>query len=200
MLTGVLVLVGGFAAGRARALLSAPVGGPAVRPASQVRFSTTRDEVTLVLLTKSTCPWSSKQVVVDAVRLVKDSLSSRLSRRGIVFTTLGVSMDFETDDGIRHLRRFGAFDEVAVGRGWLNSVARPYFTGSAAGPAATPQLLVLHRRMAPPLLEDGGLIIETTPDEILGRYVGVQEILRWIRNDIPVPLQAATIDSSAGSR
>ena len=145
------------------------------RPGS-VRASGTGREILLVYLGSSSCGWSNLPEVARAVRDAKNLVAEQARNAGTGFSALGIALDGDASSGWEHLRNAGLFDEVAAGMGWANSGADKYVFGSLAGPASTPQLLVVER-----LLSTGpGARRIGESERVLVRKAGSNAILRWV--------------------
>lgn len=100
------------------------------------------------------------------------------------FSAVGVGVDWLPQDGWRHLAKYGAFDEVVVGRNWSGFGARQFVKEEVAGVAATPQIMLLERR------KRGGA--ESGDDSwenvLLARKLGVTGIRNWLDRGAPVPI------------
>lgn len=92
---------------------------------------------------------------------------------GARLVTLGVSIDVDVEAGLRMLRRFGPFDEVAVGRGWLNLGAYRYIWNDFPGHAGVPQVLISERRAA------GSPRVELSGERVLYRRAGGDALMHW---------------------
>ena len=68
--------------------------------------------------------------------------------RGDSFTTVGVSIDGPFDKGAAWLNQFGAFDEIVIGRNWLNSAVATYIWADPSATPAIPQLVLVRHRVA----------------------------------------------------
>ncbi|MCY3599679.1 MAG: hypothetical protein OXN85_06885, partial [Gemmatimonadetes bacterium] len=84
-------------------------------------------------------------------------------------------------NGLEHLERFGPFDEVTAGRGWLNMGVLEYIYGDLPGVAATPQVIVVERTVK----RDGEWRIED--QRVLARRAGLDEIEEWAKEGAPLP-------------
>jgi hypothetical protein len=96
-------------------------------------------------------------------------------RRGVFFTTIGISDDWDVEKGLRTLQSFGWFDEVVVGRNWLNTGIVKYINDFGATPGV-PQVVVTEQIIA----------IDSLPFEygrlkILARFVGREQLAQWGR-------------------
>jgi hypothetical protein len=102
-------------------------------------------EIVLVVVGGSICNFSRARHLrpfVDSLRL---KLSAEAAQRGIVFTTVGVSVDVQAKDGIAYLASLGTFDEIVAGGTWRNTGVLYYVRNNMAGPLATPQIVVIER-------------------------------------------------------
>lgn len=101
--------------------------------------------------------------------------------RSVGFATSGVARDLVVRHGLEHLEKFGAFDEVTTGRGWLNMGVLEYIYGDMPGAAATPQVIVVERTVK----RDGEWGIED--QRVLARRAGLDEIEEWAKEGSPLP-------------
>jgi hypothetical protein len=147
-------------------------------------------ELVLVFIGSSTCGPSNQRELPGQVEQLKLALQRRARTSGRSFTTLGIARDWDTDAGIRHLNRFGRFDEVIAGRNWLNTGLLRYVWEDIPGQAATPQLLVLERRLVDRRSNEAadGIVRD---ERLLVRKVGSAEIERWLAQSAPMPRLAA---------
>ena len=73
------------------------------------------------------------------------------------------------------LRRFGEFDEISLGGGWLNQIVVRFMMRDTLSEAATPSLVILANS-----LEIGvGGEIELGPDSLVLRLSGIREIANY---------------------
>ena len=142
------------------------------------------EEIVLVYVGSSTCRWSNLPELPGLVRAMKTDFHSRARRRGKPFVALGIARDRLAADGLEHLAKFGAFDEVMAGNSWANTGIQHFLYGDAeiAGPAATPQVVLLSRRLADP---SGHVSI--ADERVLLRKTGFEAIREWAANGLPVP-------------
>ena len=133
-------------------------------------------EIALVYLGSSSCGWSNLPEVSRAVRDAKILVARHAQDAGMRFSALGIAVDADASRGWKHLRKAGRFDEVATGMGWTNSGADKYVFGALAGPASTPQLLVVQR-----LVSTGpGGRRRVESERVLVRKAGSNAILHWV--------------------
>ena len=98
----------------------------------------------MVFIASSTCPFSNHSQLPELIEDTKLNLQRKALDLGLSFSTIGVSIDWVTSDGITHLNKFGNFDEVMTGRKWHGTGANIYLE-QIPGINATPQILVLAR-------------------------------------------------------
>lgn len=112
------------------------------------------------------------------------------------FATVGVARDWSVEAGIKHLDKFGGFDEITAGRNWLNLGVLRYVWNEVPGKAATPQVLVVDRRVE--TSEEKGSY-ELHKPKLLMRKVGTREIRRWLKQDAPLPMSEPSSDTQRQS-
>ena len=72
------------------------------------------------------------------------------------------------------LNAFGRFDEVVVGDNWMNLAAVTYIWRDHAGAPTIPQIVVLRRNV-----DRQPTGIDVGPDQVLGRFLGTEQIIEW---------------------
>ena len=77
-------------------------------------------EVAFVFVGSSNCGWSNVPELPNMVKGLKLELRKRAENLGMSFAAVGIARDVIARNGIRHLEKFGDFDEVMSGRGWAN--------------------------------------------------------------------------------
>ncbi len=76
-----------------------------------------------------------------AVAHARDRLRDQVFAAGRYFTTVGVSDHWSVEVGLQILDAAGPFDEVIVGRNWLNTGVQRYIDAMAGTPAV-PQIVI----------------------------------------------------------
>lgn len=142
-------------------------------------------EVALVaaFIGSATCRFSQTPQVVADWRTAVDSLQRRAAERHTGFHTIGLGIAPNVKSGLDLLSLFGGFSEVNVGD-WRSLGAQWYVTGNHRGSDATPQIVVLERRLSP-----GGLGV--IREETILRIPGAEAIGRWIDAGAPLPPMSA---------
>ena len=106
-----------------------------------------------------------------------------------MFSTVGVSLDWAVDEGVERLRNYYVFDEVIVGRNWLNTAAVSYMWRDYPGDRSIPQVVLLANwvvPIGPTELHNG------TPVE-LARIVGASDLKNWIKRGYPVRVPSDSV-------
>jgi len=131
-------------------------------------------ELVLVLIVSSTCDFCADPRLPSMVGEARDSITQLPERVGAGSVMSAVAVDSDVPAGLAFLQRFGSFDEVVAGRGWLSSGLFELVWADHPGPAKVPQVVLLRRsiRMNPKRI----LGRET---EVLHRAVGLEGINRW---------------------
>lgn len=144
------------------------------------------EEILLVYMGSSSCHWSNAPGLASTVRQLKLDIQRRVRSDGLTFATLGIARDRSVVTGMKHLRKFGAFDEVTAGHGWYNDGVRRYVYEELPGPASTPQVIVVRRTLG---TEGDQRLVAN--EQVLVRKVGLSEILEWAEAGAPLPPIAA---------
>ena len=143
-------------------------------------------QLVMVFIGGANCQAANQPSLKTAVHRLTPLLGAAAAARGMSFAALGVSRDTDLEIGVRYLRSVASFDEIFVGRGWLNHAIVQYVWQGIPGVAATPQILVLERSVAGP--EAGASGRYSVGDErLVLRKVGSGEIERWAADGAPLP-------------
>jgi len=105
--------------------------------------------------------------------------SSFAEANAMSIVRLGVAIDQDLDSGLELLARWGDYDVLSVGGGWLNDLASKYLWGELAGPASVPQVIISRRFVSGPPDDVYGLAGEV----VLARFVGLED-LRTMADEI----------------
>lgn len=132
------------------------------------------DEIVLVYIGASTCRWSNVPDLPASVKHLKRRIFAEAQARGAAFASIGIARDEVAADGVKYLRRFGDFDELMSGRGWVNSGVQQYVFGDMPGRAMTPQIIVVWRTLE---YKSGRVIVRRS--RLVARKTGVEAIRSW---------------------
>ena len=140
-------------------------------------------ELIMVFIGSSTCGYSNDSSLPKLIEEAKLKLHDKAADQGWSFSTVGVSIDWVTSDGIDHLNKFGYFDEVMTGRKWHGTGANIYLR-DIQGINATPQVLVLARNSERSNEDGGESVKRETP---VYRIAGLDQINNWLSRGLPLP-------------
>ncbi len=141
-------------------------------------------QLVLVYVGSSRCGPSNAPDLPETVGAIATLLRSTALKDSSGFVRIGVAREISARSGLEHLSKFGGFDEISVGQGVLNTASSKYISVDHKGVAATPQLLVVDRRIGDVL----GSVDPIAADErVLLRKVGLAEISDWLKLGAPLP-------------
>ena len=143
-------------------------------------------ELMMVYIGSSTCSFANSPEMPALIEHVKLALQQKASKRGLLFSTMGVSIDWSTDHGLQHLSKFGAFDEIMTGRKWQSLGAHEFVWGAVPGMAVTPQVLVVARTIETPTLEYPSYRV--FGENVAIHKLGVTQLSTWLERGTPLPV------------
>jgi hypothetical protein len=112
----------------------------------------------------------------DLARAAIDSVRRQVELAGNLFETVGVSDQWDVRHGIEELQEIGPFDEVIVGRNWLNHGVELYISSVGARPVV-PQIVVVNQS-----IHMDSLPYDYGPLRFVKRVAGTSELLQWSRD------------------
>lgn len=133
------------------------------------------------------CGGSQNPAVKSAVRRALVRLQQQGDSLGLSFSAVGVAVDWKPEDGWEYLRSVSPFDEVTVGRNWLNSAAVERLWRAPGGRGLTPQIVIVVRNV-----HDDGRRLFFTPDEPVMRIEGGDTLMAWAARGAPIHLPVAS--------
>lgn len=134
-------------------------------------------EIVVLAFTSSTCPWAQR----DSFRITLERLVSAASAYAasqpvpMRLVVAGAGLDESPEVGLAALRRLGSFDEISVGRGWLNPQAVRFGFRDFKHVIGTPGIVVYRREVTP-----RSQTIEVSADSVLDRGDGANGILALV--------------------
>jgi hypothetical protein len=132
-------------------------------------------EVMVILIGASSCGFTADSSTRQAFYRIVSQQRMRVKASNGRVATVGIAIDEDVASGLEGLRAFGRFDEMNVGRGWLNTGATHYAVRDIAGVLMVPQVLVVVRQVS-----NGGKI-HVSDDSLEFRLAGMGEITEWAR-------------------
>lgn len=133
-------------------------------------------EVEVIFIGSSSCGAAGRKDLAQALDSLRAFMLADAARRdyGVYFT--GVALDWQVAAGFKFLEPFGPFDEVSVGRNWLNSSAVRYVWRDVPGKPEIPQLVLIERTV-----ELGAQAMVVGEDRLLERVMGADNIVTYVR-------------------
>lgn len=142
------------------------------------------DELVLILVGSPTCPAASDPHFPERFERIVAGLRERAEEEDVGLVTIGIGTGASPERSIEFLNSVGQFDEMMVGRGWLNSGALRYLWRDLPGKPSIPQVIVTRRRLD---MGPFGASVVAGAETLLARKVGLPEIYRWDELGTPVP-------------
>jgi hypothetical protein len=159
-------------------------------PPSSQTLPANGSEVVLVFISNSVCTGNGTGRLDEAIRTSKTELRARVAEEGHTFYSIGAAVEWDIEGGIAYLvdgtapgytqKEFGSWDEIWVGRDWLNNAAIEHMW-RADRVSVIPQLIVLQRSV---VLQEDGPSVGTS--HVLSRVRGSAEIVRWFDAGMPL--------------
>lgn len=127
----------------------------------------------LILVGRSTCSACRDPALPEAVAQVRDEIAFEAMLASEPVTSMAIITDPDHGVGAEFSKRFGRFDEIALGGGWDNSALRSLEQRSESAILATPALYLLRRTM---LYRESGTGLIFGPDTVLQSIIGAESI------------------------
>jgi hypothetical protein len=137
-------------------------------------------EIVAVFISMSTCIANYQPEFKPAVRQMMRRLGVQRDSLHLPISIMGVSTDWETRVGIAYLQDLGEFDEMSVGRNWFNGQVMHWVWTQPDGVPVVPQVILVEHTIS------GTRRVEVSPDRILARFVGGDQIQEWVARGAPV--------------
>lgn len=142
-------------------------------------------ELVLVYIGSEFCGFSNRPDLPKIIDGIKREIKRKSDRINYSFTTIGIAQNIRVHDGLTHLSKFAPFDEISTGRGWLNESLQKYVWKDIPGNAATPQVIIIKRKIDPIREKSKSVSIEN--EQVLIRKTGYKSIKRWHNNGAYIP-------------
>ena len=110
----------------------------------------------------------------EAVRGMNTLLRQRAEAAGDRFQSVGASLEPQVEAARADLETVGPFDEVALGGNWRNTVVTRYAVRDV------PEVVLVERPA-------GAAPLNAGDERELARFVGLDEITKWVRAGAPLP-------------
>lgn len=102
-------------------------------------------ELVLIYLADSRCPFCQNEEIINQIRGIDAELNEISKKMGFGYKKIGISIDWNVNEGLSYLRNIIEFDELIVGGGWSNMGVLRYVYDDFQTQAATPQLIITFR-------------------------------------------------------
>ncbi|WP_022834731.1 hypothetical protein [Salisaeta longa] len=139
-------------------------------------------ELVAVYMGAESCGPCHAPKVKQAIKRMKIILDQRAKERGWYFSAMGVAMDWKVSTGYKFLQENGRWDEVIVGKNWINLAVSRFLWSDSSAHTGIPQVVLLKRTVNP---QSGW--IELSEYQVLARHHGSDDISKWIGNGAPLP-------------
>ncbi len=144
------------------------------------------DELVLIYVGSSNCAFSVRASLHEALQQFSRRVAERAEAQGLAFRSVGVTTDWDINEGWKHLRTVMAFDEVVVGMNWINTGLIRYLWEDLPGPPATPQVLLTRRTIVSPPSADSVAGYHIANERVIARFVGLDKIISGTARPIPM--------------
>jgi hypothetical protein len=135
------------------------------------------------VMVSSKCAACNSSEVKDAIRGLRQALGDHHRETYRRVSIVGVAVDGPRD-GLSYLEKVGldAFDEIDIGRGWLNEQVVRHIWRDNASQAEVPQIILVERRMAATLTP---LSLQFGSDSLLRVVLGKRDLIHWLAHGTP---------------
>ena len=133
-------------------------------------------EVEVVFVGSSSCGAAGRKDLEQVMDSLRAFMLADGVRRDYAVTFTGVALDWSVPSGLAFLEPFGPFDELSVGRNWMNANAVRYVWRDLAGKPEIPQLVVLERTVD---LSTKSIVVGE--DRLVERITGADDIVAYVR-------------------
>ncbi len=166
-----------------RSHLPEPAPVPQRFDLTEVNGISTHQELVMVYVGATGCEASNRPEMEDHLATIRAGLAKHAAAIDSRFVAVGIALNWDVAEGLAHLSASGHFDEVNAGQNALNSGALRYIWDTHPGPAATPQVMLLHRTLS---VNSAG--VTSIEEDLLVRRVGLAEIGTWVARGLPTPI------------
>lgn len=136
-------------------------------------------ELVAVYLTARSCHGCRAPEMPATLDSIKVLLQRQAQAAGQRFRAVFVGMDWDPDSGLALAREDGFWDEIIVGRNWLNAGAERYIWSDTATAPVLPQVILFEQRI------EMGARITFGQRHVLRRLVGLPAFQAWVRQGAP---------------
>ncbi|MGB3543837.1 hypothetical protein [Rubrivirga sp.] len=140
-------------------------------------------ELVMVYVGATSCGPCHSPELKSALEMAKVALAERAEREGKTFVAVGVAIDYIVEEGIEFLASSGRFDEIVVGRNWLNSASLAHLwrsEGVEDRMVGLPGVVVFEQQVS------FGETVEASEPRYLVELMGADDIPAWAEAGAPL--------------
>ncbi len=140
-------------------------------------------ELVMVYVGATSCGPCHSPELKSALEAAKVALAERAEREGKTFVAAGVALDYVVEEGVEFLASSGRFDEIVVGRNWLNSASLAHLwrsEGVEDRVVGLPSVLVYEQEVS------FGEAVEASDPRYLVELKGADAIPAWAEAGAPL--------------
>ena len=140
-------------------------------------------ELVMVYFGATHCGPCHAPEIKAAVEAAKVALAERAEADGKTFSAVGAALDYGVADGVAFLASSGRFDEIVVGRNWINSASLTHLWRADRPEGSTiglPSVVVFEQDLA---TRDG---ISASAPRYVAEITGADAIPAWVAAGLPL--------------
>lgn len=104
-----------------------------------------RQEYVFMLITSSSCGWATNPEGISALQELIAQYESSAKEQNAVFVKHAIGLDWDVDEGFEIIQSIGSFDEVSIGRNWMNEAAMSHIWNDEETQPSVPQVVIFTR-------------------------------------------------------
>ena len=139
-----------------------------------------KENVVMVYIGSSTCNYSNDKRLPSIVENIKSKVLKLALSENKGFTTIGIAIDWNIQDGFNHLNKIGNFNEILVGNNWFNHGSSKYFFNDSLSIPGTPQILLIKRSYSHhDKSGENSISYKISSDSLISKFVGIEDLIKW---------------------
>lgn len=139
-------------------------------------------ELNLVYIGASWCQPCLEESLKQTLEELKIALYKVAESHNMNYSVIGVANDESLNDGWNFLQSSGYFDEIIIGKNWLNTGSIEFILKHEDILPGVPQIVVFKREI---MFDEKTHVGEK---EILVRKIGQKQMDKWIQNGISIDI------------
>lgn len=138
-----------------------------------------KTELNFVYIGASWCSPCLKDSLKQSLEDLKILLYERAQKENMNFSVIGVANDQSIQKGWDFLKSNGHFDEVIIGKKWINSGSIEFILNFEEVLPGIPQIVIFKRSL---VYKEG---LDVGENKIVARKIGEEAIRNWLENGAP---------------